>query len=66
MEVGDEAVGMDAEDVVNVFDGPDGSNVYHMDADVDISAIHMKLAAKMWYMLQPLLQRVQKKGQVEQ
>ena len=61
-EVGDEAVGMDAEDVVNVFEGADGSPVYHMDADVDISAIHMKLAAKMWYMLQPLLQRIQKKG----
>ena len=65
-EVGDESVGMDAEDVVNVFEGQDGSNVYHMDADVDISAIHMKLAAKMWYMLQPLIQRVTKKGKVEQ
>ena len=65
-EVGDDTVGMDAEDVASVFEGGDGSPVYHMDADVDISAIHMKLAAKMWYMLQPLLQRVQKKGQVEQ
>ena len=65
-EVGDEGVGMDAEDVVNVFEGADGAAVYHMDADVDISAIHMKLAAKMWYMLQPLIQRIQKKGKVEQ
>ena len=65
-EVGDESVGMDAEDVVSVFDGADGSPVYHMDADVDISAIHMKLAAKMWYMLQPLIQRITKKGKVEQ
>jgi len=65
-EVGDESVGMDAEDVVNVFEGVDGSNVYHMDADVDISAIHLKLAAKMWYLLQPFITRVTKKGNVEQ
>ena len=62
-EVGDEQSGLDAEDVVSVFEGADGAPVYHMDADVDISAIHIKLAAKMWYMLQPLIQRVQRKGQ---
>ena len=56
-EVGDQAE-LDEEDITTVFEGDKA--VYHMDADVDISAIHLKLAAKMWYMLQPFITRVKK------
>ena len=54
-EVGEEG-DLDEEDISSVFEGDKA--VYHMDADVDISAIHLKLAAKMWYMLQPFINRV--------
>ena len=57
-EVGEQAGELDEDDIASVFDGQD--SVYHMDADVDISAIHIKLAAKMWYMLQPFISRVKK------
>ena len=56
-EVGDDAE-LDEEDINSVFEGD--KSVYHMDADVDISAIHLKLAAKMWYMLQPFINRVRR------
>ena len=56
-EVGEQG-DLDADDISSVFEGEDA--VYHMDADIDISAIHMKLAAKMWYMMQPFINRVKK------
>ena len=57
-EVGEQADGLTGDDIESVFDME--TPVYHMDADVDISAIHIKLAAKMWYMLQPFIARVKK------
>jgi hypothetical protein len=54
-----ETVDMDEEDIETIFEAED--SVYHMDADLDISAIHIKLAAKMWYMLQPFINRVKRR-----
>jgi len=58
-EVADPENALADEDLLSVLDSEKG--MYHMETAVDISAIHLRQTASMWYMLQPLLDRIKRR-----
>jgi len=58
-EVSDPDNALTDDDLLSILDSDKG--MYHMETAVDISAIHLRQTASMWYMLQPLLDRIKRR-----